>query len=200
MINYEVLFILPGTLVVDEIAPLVKKVKIEVEANGGVDLSIKELGKKRLAYPIKHIRYGYFQLAYFQAEPEAVKNIKKKISLLPEFLRVLVKKYNSNSTAEKKINFTLPKFNSTNNLVSREKNNREKNKNISKTNRNEIEKTQEELEKRPTTREEAEGITVMKIEEVEDKKVKTKKSKKKVKLDDIDKKLDDILNIDLDSV
>jgi len=189
MTNYELLFILPGTLGEDEVKPLIAKVKSVIEASGGTDLTVKELDKKRLAYPMKHIRYGYFQLAYFQAESEAVKTMKKQLSLIPELLRVLVKKYDAKSTAEKKINFGVP----IGEEVRKPMPAREPVKEVEA-------KTEEKVEVQPISREEAEGITVVKDEEVKDKSAKEDKPKKKVKLDEIDKKLDEILDIDLTNV
>ena len=188
MINYELLFILPGTLAEDEVKPLITKVKSTIEAIGGTNLTVEELDKKRLAYPMKHIRYGYFQLGYFQAESKAVKEMKKQLSLIPELLRVLVKKYNPKSNIERKINFGVPIGEEVRKPM---------------TAREPLRKAVGESEKvdaQPTTREEAEGITVVKAEETKSKIIKEDKSKKKIKLDEIDKKLDEILEIDLNNV
>ena len=93
MQNYELLFILPGTLSDDEAKPLVEKVKQVVEDSGAVNLELKELGKSRLAYPMKHIRYGYFNVIRFEADGKQVEKIKAELRLVSGLLRALVTKY-----------------------------------------------------------------------------------------------------------
>ena len=105
MNHYELLLILPGTLAENEVSPEVEKVKAVIIENGGANLEMGEKEKRRLAYPIKHIRYCYFQLFYFEAETAAIKVLENKLRLLPDLLRTLIRKYHPQSTAEKKINF-----------------------------------------------------------------------------------------------
>ena len=79
MQNYELLFILPGTLSEDEVPALVNTVKEVLVESGVQNLEHKDMGKSRLAYPIKHIRYGYFHLAHFEAEGKSVEDVKVKL-------------------------------------------------------------------------------------------------------------------------
>jgi small subunit ribosomal protein S6 len=172
MQNYELLFILPGTLAEDEVKPLVAKVKETVEAVGGKEYVAEDMGKSRLAYPIDHIRYGYFQLAHFQAETKEVAAIEKKLRLLNNLLRVLIQKYDPSKKAQRitfadQISADQPAFVPTPVSLSEEN---EASLNI-------------------------QSHTVPVKEEK-----KTKKSSAKVSLDDIDKKLDEILEIDIDKV
>jgi len=175
--------VLPGTLAENEIAPEVEKVKAIILENGGENLEVGESDKRRLAYPVKQIRYGYFLLAYFTAEAKAVKTIEAKLRLMPELLRALVYKYSPKAKKAKKIDFGL--------LAAGE-------------------------ERRPEVAfvpmaaapavEEFKEVVVMseekkKLEAAPVKKAWAKKeSKKKVDLDEIDKKLDEILDMGLDNV
>jgi ribosomal protein S6 len=72
MSKYELLAVFPGTLddaqVKEKSEELLAVVKVS-----GADAEIHPLGKNRLAYPINHIRYGYF-FTYVFTEPAAVKN------------------------------------------------------------------------------------------------------------------------------
>jgi len=105
MNHYELLFVLPGTLSENETEPLVNKIKTIIEKNGGQKLTVAELEKRRLAYPMKHIRYGYFGLAYFEAEPEMVKKMEAGFVLDRDFLRTFVKKINPKTHTLREINF-----------------------------------------------------------------------------------------------
>lgn len=103
MHHYELLFILPGTFAEDELAPHVAKVKETMEQSGVTECAIEGMGKSRLSYPMQHIRYGYFYLAYFQAEPKAVVAMQAKLTLMRELLRLMVRKYNPNKQIQRRI-------------------------------------------------------------------------------------------------
>jgi small subunit ribosomal protein S6 len=107
MKNYELLYILPGTLSEDEAAPLAEKVNSVLSESGATEVVINDLGKNRLAYPIKNIRYGYFRLVRFQAEPAVVEVIKGKLDLLAEVLRYFVKTYNPLKEKETRIQYPV---------------------------------------------------------------------------------------------
>jgi small subunit ribosomal protein S6 len=105
MLKYELLLILPGTLddtqVSDrseEIAKIVKEV--------GSDVELHTMGKNRLAYPIKQIRYGYFSTITFSAEAKDVRILEEKLRLHREVLRFLISHFNTNLTAQQKIAYT----------------------------------------------------------------------------------------------
>jgi len=195
MNHYELLFVLPGTLSENETEPLVNKIKTIIEKNGGQKLTVAELEKRRLAYPMKHIRYGYFGLAYFEAEPEMVKKMEAGFVLDRDFLRTFVKKINPKTHTLREINFgqvptvgTEPQPS-----ASTRKSQEEEFATINK--KTEIEETPEVEE----VREE-----IFDDEELSKEKKSVKKStvkkEEKINLDDIDKKLDEILDIDLNKV
>jgi len=105
MKKYELLFILPGTLAETEVQPIVEKVKnILVEA-GATEIKNEDMGKNRLAYPMKHIRYGYFQLCHFSAESEQTVVIQRKLTLVDELLRALIQEYDGKRQTLAKINY-----------------------------------------------------------------------------------------------
>ena len=95
---YELLLVLPGTLSEDDVAPAVDQVRTVLTEAGATDISIEDRGKSRLAYPIKHIRYGYFQLGYFQAEPAQTPAIQGKLRLMSNLLRAQINKFSSKAT------------------------------------------------------------------------------------------------------
>ena len=64
------------------------------------------MGKNRLAYPIKQIRYGYFHTITFTAEPKAVKQLEDKLRIHREVLRFVISHFKTNLTAQQKIAYT----------------------------------------------------------------------------------------------
>lgn len=183
MQNYELLFIMPGTMAEDETAPVVEKVKQVVANNGGANWELEPLEKKRLAYPMKHIRYGYFYLAFFRAEPAAAVKVRAELRLMPELLRSLVGKFNPEKQKMRKIDFgqALSGAEAVKPAVD-----------IGAAAMGvAIEQSPEKII-RPAAEE-------AKVEAQEDK-VAAKKIKKPVDMDEIDKKLDEILDLDLGSV
>ena len=93
MTHYELLFILPGTLAEDETAPHVQKVQDILTEAGATNIELHDIVKNRIAYPIKHIRYGYFNLERFEAEGPLLAQIESKLRLVSELLRTLLQKY-----------------------------------------------------------------------------------------------------------
>ncbi len=224
MQNYELLLILPGTLSEDEVDPLVEKVSKTIEDAGGTNVSVEKIEKRRLAYPIKHIRYGYFNLAYFEAEPEVSVIIQKKLLLISELLRVLIQKHDPEKQKNRTIKFGLPMQNK-DDLVSPRRASHDRSATTrvvsekaepTPTPEKEVESEEREVEVvsiETTPNEEVvevkpdekkvEEEEVKEVEKKEEPKIEETKSeggKEKLDMDDIDKKLDDILDIDLSNV
>lgn len=105
MKKYELLLVLPGTLDEKEVGKLVQEIKESVGANSQ-DVELNNLGKVRLAYPIKQIRYGYYYTLVFNAAPEAVKVISEKLRMRADVLRSMISHFNINVVAAKKITYS----------------------------------------------------------------------------------------------
>jgi ribosomal protein S6 len=69
----------------------------------GKDVVVNALGKNRLAYPIKQIRYGYFYTITFSAEPAQVNGLQDKLRLDREVLRFMISHFSIELTAEQKM-------------------------------------------------------------------------------------------------
>jgi len=182
MQNYELLFILPGTLTEEEIKPIIASVKETVGANGGNDFKVEDMGKSRLAYPMKHIRYGYFQLAHFTAETSGVNVIEKKLRLLNQLLRVVIRKYDPKKAIQK-ITFSEQS-------VALE----------TKPTEEQVFVSAPAVEITSAKAEEDASLNIASSAPAKEEKPKRASKKEKVNLDDIDKKLDQILEIDIDKV
>ena len=88
MKKYEILCVLPGTLAEDEVAPIATQIENQLKDQGAEEIKRTDLGKSRLAYPMKHIRYGYFEFFTAQIAPEKVAALELSIRLLGNILRV----------------------------------------------------------------------------------------------------------------
>lgn len=87
MNTYELLYIVPTQYTDDEVGEIEKKVSGLVEKVGGKVASNTNLGKIRLAYPIKKVRHGTYILSYFEAEGEQVAELDRQLRLADEVLR-----------------------------------------------------------------------------------------------------------------
>lgn len=93
MKHYEMLCVLPGTMTEEEVATFMKTVTETVTTHGATISSSVDKGKSRLAYPMKNIRYGYFNLVYFEIDPGQLADIERRIRLLGTLLRVIIRSY-----------------------------------------------------------------------------------------------------------
>lgn len=118
MKNYELLCVFPGTLTEDEVKDIVEKTSAMLVESGAQESRTEDMGKHRLAYPMKHIRFGYFRLFLFQSEPEKMAVIREKIRLIPQLLRVSLTIYNPATRKENKINYLLDSSENTSAQVS----------------------------------------------------------------------------------
>jgi small subunit ribosomal protein S6 len=75
------MLILKGDLEEQEVGDMAEAVKGLIEKEGGSLLSMEKLGKKRLAYRIKNNRYGNYLLAYFEVDPEKIKQLEWSFKL-----------------------------------------------------------------------------------------------------------------------
>lgn len=105
MKKYELLLVLPGTLDEKEAENRAQEVVNLVKENS-TEAELHNLGKSRLAYPIKQIRYGYFYTVVFAAEPAGLKVVQEKITLARDLLRAMITHFNTNLTAAQKIAYT----------------------------------------------------------------------------------------------
>lgn len=85
--HYELLTILSSKTVEDEVEKILEKIKGDIIAEEGEITRAKNLGKKRLSYPIQHMRYGYYLLVEFNLEQSKFRPLDKKLSLSAGIVR-----------------------------------------------------------------------------------------------------------------
>lgn len=103
--EYEILYFLPITLSPDETQAIKQKVNGIITKHTGVIIKEEEIGKKKLAYMIKHARHGYYIFIVFKSPPSVINDINHEIKLMPEILRhkLILKESIKNIETEKKV-------------------------------------------------------------------------------------------------
>ncbi len=79
MPRYELMYILASSVSDDQVPQTAKTIEQFVTDNGGTDIAHEELGKKKLAYPIKKTRNGHYGVINFTAEGNSASNLDAKI-------------------------------------------------------------------------------------------------------------------------
>lgn len=162
MKHYELLIVLPGTMAEEEVAPVAEKVQKLLEDNGATNIVADDMGKSRMAYPMKHIRYGYFRAFRFDAEPAAIPEVQAKLRLFKELLRAMINTFDPAKREASAARLMKQRQESAMN----------------------------------TSKEEVKAEEPKKEESKEEE----KPTEEKVAMEDIDKKLDELLETDLKSV
>jgi len=90
MEKYELLLILPAKYTDAELAEMADKIKGIVTAAGANVAEIHDLGRRKLAYPIKNARNGNYFLFYLEAETPVVAKLNEMLRLSTDILRHLL--------------------------------------------------------------------------------------------------------------
>ena len=90
MKQYEVTFILKPDLDKGSIDKILGQMQELVAKHKGAIAEIKEMGKNRLAYPLKKNKEGIYYRLNFSIIPDAIAIIKKSLILNESILRVLI--------------------------------------------------------------------------------------------------------------
>lgn len=89
MRNYELVYILRPNLEDEAKEAVFNKVKGIIETNGQVT-EIDTWGNRKLAYPIKKLNEGFYNLVYFTADKEVVNEIDRNLKITDSVIRHLI--------------------------------------------------------------------------------------------------------------
>lgn len=90
MNHYEVLVLFPGKYAEEETKGVREKITTLIRERKG-DVTFENfMGLRRLAYPIKHERQGYYFAVEFNADPSAMQEIDRTLSLETDVVRHLI--------------------------------------------------------------------------------------------------------------
>ena len=87
MRGYELLYIVGTQFTDQEIVDIQGKINTLLEEAGAKVFKSENLGKIKLAYPIKKIRHGSYVLAYFDAQTSVLADLNRRLVLHDEVLR-----------------------------------------------------------------------------------------------------------------
>ena len=87
--SYETLFIVNPTLNEEETKAIVDKFTAIIAADGTVE-SVKEWGKRKLAYPINDLTEGYYVLVNFNAKASLPAELERVFGITDGILRSIV--------------------------------------------------------------------------------------------------------------
>ena len=90
MKQYEAMFILKPDLDKTSIDKILGQIQDLMSKHKGAVAETKEMGKNRLAYPIKKYKEGIYYLIKFSIIPDAIDAIKKNLVLNESILRMMV--------------------------------------------------------------------------------------------------------------
>jgi len=90
--EYEIILIFEPTLQEDEINRLVERIKSIIEDYKGEVEGITEWGKRRLAYPVKKRKDGFYIILNSKLENKAIEGISQSFRLNDSILRYLIAK------------------------------------------------------------------------------------------------------------
>lgn len=95
MTNYEIMFIVKSTL--DDAAQksIAKETQSLIADNKGKVIEFKEMGRKKLAYPINKEVSGFYYLMNVEANAETIKEFDRKLRINENILRHLILKKES---------------------------------------------------------------------------------------------------------
>ena len=90
MNKYEIMFIVKATMERADVKKSAETYKNLIETLKGKVVEAKELGEKKLAYPIKKELNGYYYVMQVEADKEAIQEFDRKIRLDETILRHLI--------------------------------------------------------------------------------------------------------------
>jgi small subunit ribosomal protein S6 len=88
--HYELLYIVPIKYLDDELQKVIANVNELVKTNNGQIVKEDNLGKQKLAYPIEKVHQGSYILVEFDMEGENYKELDNQLKLKPEVIRHLI--------------------------------------------------------------------------------------------------------------
>ncbi len=90
MRTYELVVIVYPDAEEEELTAIVDKISQVITTNGGQVLETGVWGRRRLAYPIRNFREGYYVAMQVQLERESIPELERSLKLTEEVIRHLL--------------------------------------------------------------------------------------------------------------
>ncbi len=166
MQHYELTYIVPMTYTIDELPAIKKAVATMLTDNGATIVKESSLGKNKFAYPINKLSHGYYEVVEFDMETSSMAAVETALKLTDEIIRHLIVTKRIKSEEE----------------LAAEQRLREKIAEQEKNRRSIFDEEEDDSETSAPTPKRAKA-----------RKPKTEKPEEKIAIEDLDKKLDAIL-------
>ena len=88
--NYELVFIVHPEVSEEALEPMINNITQYITGKGGAVIEVARWGRKKLAYPIKHLMEGNYVLIKFKGEPSANKELENNLRISEKVLRHLL--------------------------------------------------------------------------------------------------------------
>jgi len=192
MNRYEIMYLISPKIKDEDLNPLTEQLRTLISKHSGEIKKEDDLGKKKLAYPIKNYRHGFYYVMYFDMPGDKISALEKDLKITEDVLRYLIVRHdeqtwkaledNKKKAAEKALS------------AESEKEDKPEEKTAEK---KPVEaepiKKDSKKEKPEPAKEDVKKVTADK--KTDDKTTRKAEAKKeKAKLDELDKKLDEILD------
>lgn len=92
MRKYELMYIIKPNLEEEAVKAVIERFQGIATDNGAEIESLKEMGKKRLAYEIDKLREGYYVLMNIVSNSEAVSELERLLKINEDVIRYLIVK------------------------------------------------------------------------------------------------------------
>jgi len=93
MNHYELLFVVKPTLTDDEIKAQIQKTQDSILAQEGEIVSVKDMGMRKLAYPVQKNERGYYTVIYFKAPGAAIAEIERLLRINEDILKFMTVRF-----------------------------------------------------------------------------------------------------------
>jgi small subunit ribosomal protein S6 len=88
--DYELVFIVHPEVADDGLDPLINNVTQFITGKGGIIAETVRWGRKKLAYPIKHVLEGNYVLLKFKLDPSANRELENNLKISEKIIRYLL--------------------------------------------------------------------------------------------------------------
>ena len=95
MTKYEIMFIVKATLDETALNNITKEVQSLINNNSSKVIEFKDMGRKKLAYPINKEISGFYYLMNVEASNEVIQEFDRKVRINENILRHLILKKES---------------------------------------------------------------------------------------------------------
>jgi small subunit ribosomal protein S6 len=88
--DYELVFIVHPEVADDALDPIINNFTQYITNKAGTVVEVARWGRKKLAYPIKHVMEGNYVLIKFKMDPSANKELETNLKISEKIIRYLL--------------------------------------------------------------------------------------------------------------